>query len=311
MKKIKKCGILFLCFLMLFLLAACQKRTDVQHGEDVIYCLNKEQTGLIPITFDGLEGEVEKQVGAVLEELAKPSEDIEYTQVFPKELKINKYEVTNVIVYVDFNSAYLELSSLQEKLVRAALVKSLLQISGVQGVWISVNDTPLQNSDGTEVGLLNDDDFVENTGSSVSSYQTATLTLYFSNKEGDKLTQQKTSVRYSSNVPLEKIIVEKLMKGPRESGCYPTLNPAATLLSVTIKDGVCYVNFDSEFLNSVYDVKPEVAIYSLVNSLLEGTSAGKVQITINGVTDVSYKDTVDLSQPLQQNLELVETTEES
>ena len=43
-----------------------------------------------------------------------------------------------------------------------------------------------------------------------------------------------------------------------------------------------------------------------MNSLLEGTSAGKVQIAVNGVTDVLYKDAVDLSQAFQQNLELVE-----
>ena len=42
------------------------------------------------------------------------------------------------------------------------------------------------------------------------------------------------------------------------------------------------MNFDSEFLDSAYDVKPEVAVYSLVNSLIEGTPASKVQITING-----------------------------
>lgn len=310
MMKRKKKWLLLLCFLVLLILSACQKKTEVEVGEeDVIYCLNKTQTGLTPVPFDYHVGDVKEQVDMILKELAKPSEDIAYIQVLPEEVKVNKYSVKNVIVNVDFNAAYLELPALQEKLVRAAVVKSLLQISGVQGVWISVEDVPLQNPDGTAVGILNDDDFVENTGSSVSSYQTAKLTLFFSNKEGDKLVEQKTTVRYSSNIPIEKIIVEKLMKGPTDSECYPTLNPAATLLSVTIKDGVCYVNFDSEFLNSVYDVKPEVAVYSLVNSLLEGTSAGKVQITINGVTDVSYKDVIDLSQPFQQNLELLEENE--
>ena len=57
-------------------------------------------------------------------------------------------------------------------------------------------------------------------------------------------------------------------------------------------------------------MKPEIAIYSLVNSLLEGTTAGKVQIAVNGITDVSYKDTIDLSQPFQENLELLENAEE-
>lgn len=75
-------------------------------------------------------------------------------------------------------------------------------------------------------------------------------------------------VRYSSNVPKEKLIVEKLMQGPTGNGAYPTINPDTNLLSVTIKDHVCYVNFDSTFLTSVYDVLPEITIYSLVDSII-------------------------------------------
>lgn len=306
MIKIKKQVAVLLCFVCLLLVTACEKRTDVKPEEEAIYCLNQTQTGLIRVAYEFLDGDAETKVAAVLTELAKPAENIEYTQVLTEEVQVNQSSVKNVIANVDFNEAYLEMPSVREKLVRAAVVYSLLQLPEIQGVWLTVNGEALKNEDGTTVGVLNEDDFVENTGPSVSSYQTAGLTLYFANKTGDKLVEQNVNVRYSSNIPIEKIIVEKLMQGPKGNGCYPTLNPAATLLSVTIKDGVCYVNFDSEFLNSAYDVKPEIAVYSLVNSLLEGTSAGKVQIAVNGVTDVLYKDAVDLSQAFQQNLELVE-----
>lgn len=308
MKK-KKQPVMLLFVVLLILLTACGKRTDVAEEDEFIYCLNESGTGLIKVKFEFPEGDAAEQVEAVLDELAKPAEDIEYVQVLPETVKVNKFDVKNVVADVDLNEAYLEIPAIQEKLVRAAMVRSLLQISGIQGVWLTVDGVPLKESDGTGVGMLNGDDFVENTGSSVSSYQKETLTLYFANEAGDMLAEQKVSVRYSSNIPQEKIVVEKLMYGPKSSSVYPTLNPAATLLSVTMKDGVCYVNFDSEFLNSTYNVKPEVAIYSLVNSLLENTSAGKVQIAVNGVTDVKYKDTVDLSQPFQQNMELVEKKE--
>lgn len=299
--------LLVLCGAGLFvLLSACGKRTDVADGDDFIYCLNESMTGLVKVSFELPDEDAKGQVAAVLEELAKPAEDIEYMQVISDEVKVNSFEVKNVIVNVDLSSAYLEIPTVSEKLVRAALVRSLLQVSGIQAVRLTVEGKPLTGADGAAVGILNGDDFVENTGASVSSYQNETLTLYFANKEGDKLIRRMVNVRYSSNVPREKIIVEKLMQGPKGSSSYPTLNPEATLLSVTVKDGVCYVNFDSEFLNSTYNVKPETAIYSLVNSLLEGTTAEKVQIAVNGVTDVSYKDTIDLSQPFGENLELVE-----
>lgn len=297
------------CAVFLILMSACGKRTDVADGDDFIYCLNGSMTGLVKVSFELPDEDAEGQVAAVLEELAKPAEDIEYIQVISEEVKVNRFEVKNVIASVDLSSAYLDIPAVREKLVRAALVRSLLQIPGIQGVWLTVEGEPLTETDGTDVGMLNGDDFVENTGASVSSYQNETLTLFFANEEGDKLIERTVNIRYSSNVPREKIIVEKLMRGPKGNSSFPTLNPEATVLSVTVKDGVCYVNFDSEFLNSTYNVKPEIAIYSLVNSLLEGTSAEKVQIAVNGITDVSYKDTIDLSQPFQENLELVENAE--
>ena len=59
------------------------------------------------------------------------------------------------------------------------------------------------------------------------------------------------------------------------------------------------LNFDKTFLKGAYDVKPQVTIYSLVNSLTQGTGVGKVQISINGENHVKYMQTVDLSQPLE------------
>ena len=105
---------------------------------------------------------------------------------------------------------------------------------------------------------------------------------------------------------MEKLIVEQILKGPSQSGEYPTLNPDTKVLGVTVKEGICYVNLDENFLNVTYDVTPEVAIYSLVNSLIEGTDASKVQISVNGETKVSYMDSLDLSEPLKMNGNLVQ-----
>ena len=73
----------------------------------------------------------------------------------------------------------------------------------------------------------------------------------------------------------------------------------------TIKDHVCYVNFDSTFLTSVYDVLPEITIYSLVDSIIAGTEATQVQITINGETKAVYMEKIDLSQPLEKDMDWV------
>lgn len=309
MKKIKRMTAVLALLTVLFLIYGCAKRTDVMSGDDYIYCLNADRTGLVKITYEVPDGDAEEMAEAVLKELAKPAEDIEYVQAIPEGVEVRSCKVDNTIAYLDFNSEYLEIPKLEEKLVRAAVVRSLLCVEEIHGVWFSVNGESLRERDGTIIGLMNTDDFVENTGA-LSSYETDTLTLYFANNSGDKLVKQKVDVKYSSNISKEKLIVEKLIKGPKKSGAYPTLNPNLTLLGVTVKDGICYVTFDGEFLNSVYDVKPEVVVYSLVNSLAEGTQVEKVQIMVNGEKNVTYMDTIDLSQPLLQDMSWVENTEE-
>ncbi len=223
---------------------------------------------------------------------------------------MNTCKLEGELLYLDFNGRYTDIPPLEEKLVRAAVVQSLIRIEGISVLWISVDGEDLRDSEGQILGYQNEDDFVQNTGSSLNSYQTGTLTLYFANETGDKLTEQHMDVKYSSNMSKEKLIVEKLMKGPKKNAGYPTINPAVSLLGVTIKDGICYVNLDDEFLTGGVDVKPEITIYSIVNSLVEGTTASKVQITVNGEKNISYKDAVDLTQPLQRDMGWVENAEE-
>ena len=71
------------------------------------------------------------------------------------------------------------------------------------------------------------------------------------------------------------------------------------------KDGICYVNFDNSFLTESTDVSPELEIYSIVNSLCELSYINKVQISINGETNVKFKDSISLEYTFTRNLDIV------
>ena len=100
-----------------------------------------------------------------------------------------------------------------------------------------------------------------------------------------------------------------MLKGPMAQGAYPTINPLTKILSVNIKDGVCYVNFNEEFLNQPYNVSTDVTIYSITNSLVELPNVNKVQISISGETDILYRENVSLNNVFERNLDLITTTE--
>lgn len=311
-RKRKACPVaLCIALCMAFLLSACARRIDVEPGDEFIFCLNGERTGLVRVRFELSDGETQEQVDEVLEELRKPSEDIHYTPPIPEGVPIKGSTINYAVATVDFGKEYGELPSLEEKLVRAAVVQSLLQIPEISGVSFTVEGESLKDTDGSKIGVMNENDFVQNYGGMLSSYEETTLTLYFTDESGEMLVARNVKVRYNSNVSREKLIVEKLVNGPgKGSGAYATINPTATLLSVTVKDDTCYVNFDKEFLSGVDEVKPETVIYSIVNSLIAGSSVSKVQITVNGEKSVKYMEAVDLSQPLEWDGSLIKNEED-
>ena len=62
---------------------------------------------------------------------------------------------------------------------------------------------------------------MENTGSSLHSYQVEKFRLYFSNAKGDRLGSETVKVRYNSNTSREKVIVkntERSGEGRKLSG---------------------------------------------------------------------------------------------
>lgn len=296
MKKIQ-CLQLILCFCFLLCITACAKRTEVSNEEEFIYCLNGDGTGLVKVVYEFPLLDTAGTVEAVLDELSKPAEDISYMQPIPESVKVQSFKAEGMITTVDFSESYYELSNVDEKLLRAAVVQSLLEVNGVIGVQFTVDGEMLKETDGKIVGIMNQDDFVQSTSTALDEYQTTQITLYFANETGDALEAEKRQVNYTSNETQEKLIMENLIDGPEKTGLYPVINPQTTLLSVTTKEDVCYINLDSDFLNRSYDVKPEVIVYSIVNSVIGGSSAKKVQITVNGEKEVTFADSVDLSKP--------------
>lgn len=294
----------------LCMLCGCAKRTEVKNDDSFIYSVNGERNGLVKINYDFPGKTTEEQVNNVINELQKPAEEINYSTTIPKQIKIQQCEIRHMIVYIDLNDDYLKLPVVEQELILASLAQSIVKIPKISGIYITIDGEELIDDKGNPTGIINEDDFVQNNGSSLSSYEETELTLYFANESGDKLVKQNVQVKYSTNTSREKLIVEKLMHGPQDETAHPTISSTCTLLSVTVKDNICYVNFDSEFMSSAHDIKPEITIYSIVNSLIEGTAVNKVQIMVNGEKNVLYMNTIDLSQPLQQDLDLIQHAEE-
>lgn len=304
----KQQGIIFIMMLAcICLLSACQKTKEVKTGTVYhIYCLNNEETGIQSHEYQTETTDRSLLLQELLDQLSLTSDKLQYKAPLSGSFTLLDETFSNEQLFLNFSEEYRKQSATTEVLVRAAIVRTLSQIDGVLHISFQVKGEPLTDVFGNVVGVMGADTFIDNDGSEINTYEKARLTLYFANESGDGLRKVSRNVIYSSNISLERLVVEQWIAGPLKEDGYPVVNPETKIQSVTVKDGVCYVNLDSTFLNQTYKVSSEVLVYSLTNSLAELSNVNKVQIMVDGATDKELKDKVSLSAFFERNLEIVE-----
>ena len=302
----------FLTLVLLSGMTGCAREEKEDSGL-LLYYLNEDLSSLNTLSYLMEDGKSKADLSPqemaddMLEQLATPSGDVR--SIAPiQNFTVTGTTLQNGTLTVFLSSDYEELETVREILTRAALVNTLCQIDGVDSVSFLCGDHPLTNEDGSVVTAMNSDMFIFNSGKEIMNYEKVRLHLYFANEDGDQLVDTYRNVVYNSNISMERLVVEQVLKGPNSDVVFPTLNPAAKILSVTTRDGVCYVNLDQAFLTEPYGVTSQVAIYSLVNSLTELSSVSAVQITIEGKTGKAFMDS-SLSSAFERNLSVVRKNE--
>ena len=298
----------FVLMIMLFLAGACAQKQDEQPGYAYkVYYINSDETAIFSSEYRTQEEDQEALLKELLEQLGTVPEKLEYKAPVSGEVNLRSYTINKDQLVLDFEESYRSQSATTEVLTRAAIVRTLTQIKGIQYISFQINSEPLTDALGSLVGVMNADLFIDNEGNEINTYERVKLTLYLANEEGNKLTTVTRSVVYNSNIPMERLILEQLIAGPLEGEkAYPTINQNTKIVSVNVKDGTCYVNLDNTFLTQTCPVSSEVTIYSITNSLAEQPGINKVQISINGDANVNYKENINLSTFFERNLGLLE-----
>ena len=293
----------------LALFTACGEEQVDQTRVYPVYYINNAETKIEMHEHYMVAQELEDQVTELLNTLATTPAKLEYKAPLGMGFQVQNVEVKMGKVQLDVTESYYDMSVTTEVLVRAAIVRTLTQLSQINFVSITVNGNPLRDSLGNIVTTMNWDQFVENDGNAINTYEEVTLKLYFANEAGDGLIAANRTKEYNTNISLEKLIVEELIKGPSVEGLFPTINPSTKVASVTVRDGVCYVNLDETFLNQLYNVTPEVTIYSITNSLVELSNVNRVQISVNGDNSGTYREKYSLTTYFERNPDIVTTLE--
>lgn len=292
-------------FLSLFSFGGCGKKEKEEQSYQVFY-LNMEATKIAPVSID-IEDDVspDEALGKLIDALYVSPDKTELRPTLTESIKVNNYSLNTYLISVDFSKEYYDMTPTEEILVRAAIVRTLCQVEGGKYCIFSVDGEPLLSSSGAVVGSMGIDSFVENPGAAINSTDEKNLTLYFANEDGTMLVKETRTVHYSTNVSLEKLVVEQLIEGPMNKNLQATIPSATKIISVSVMDGICYVNFDTNFENQNLEIAEQVVLFSIVNSLIELPTVSKVQISINGDSSGKCRFNYDLSKLYEYESDVV------
>ena len=284
---------------------ASSPQTSAEAGRYDIYYSDTDNTGLVTRpyrpkseTFDGILRELLEQF--------RYAPDDEVISALPGGVSINSYSMGVDDLTVDFNASYLGLNNVQEVLARAGIVKTLVQLPGVRNVSVTVDSQPLTEPDGTVVGPMNADTFVESQGNEINSYRHADLKLYFADQAGDQLIEEERGALFSSNLIPERVVVENVLQGPQDSGLRAVCYQDVPINNVFVDKGICVVDLGGRINDeSGMSIDPEVVLYAIVNSLMDSCEIEGVRLEIDGRSDVRLRSQVNLDQVFTKNSSLI------
>lgn len=279
---------------VILLLSGCEKQK--QENGYTLYYVNTAGTRLVENsyvpsaqTFDEL---MEELIGKIEQPPAGAKSPLHSS------VSIEGYERGIDALRIDFSKEYYDLGNTAEVLLRAAVVKTFSQIPGVTKVMLTVEQEQLCDAQGQPVPAMDAESFIDTKEGGINSYLYAKLALYFPNKDGSKLVKEMRNFHYSSNMVLERVVIEQLIEGPEESG-RAVLSNSTKIQSISIKDGICTVNFDSEVnkVPSENTADAKTALYAIVDSICETCDGiSGVRFEIEGERDVLFRENIDLNQ---------------
>ncbi|MCR5674160.1 MAG: GerMN domain-containing protein [Lachnospiraceae bacterium] len=300
--------------LLLALLAGCAKEEApavLEDGGFQVYYVSNDEAEIIAAAYEPAcdPADTQAAVAEFTAQLETIPSMLEYEAPISGKIELLDWTLQEQLLTLNFSEYYAEVDATKEILTRAAIVRTLSQIPGIENIAFQVEGVPLTDAQGEVVGNMTADTFIYNAGREINTYEKVQLTLFFADGTGAKLLPVYRTVVYNSNILMERLIVEQLIAGPKtdgnDLGFYPTLNPACGIANISVRDGICYVSLDENFMVQTNPVTPQATIYSIVNSLAELPEVSRVQISVQGDTSMDFMDAMPLSAMYTRNLDIV------
>ncbi|MGM9552391.1 MAG: GerMN domain-containing protein [Clostridia bacterium] len=298
-----------LCVATVFSLSACLSSNSTE-SEINIYFKGISTNDLVveKVKYTNSQNTVDMANFAMKRLITGPENDF-LASTLPQGTEYGKISVKNEIANVDFSKEFTACSGVDELIARFSVVRTLCDIPGISAVVITVEGLPLvSNSTGKEVGLISKKDIVLDVTTNVDTEsETTLLQLYFASSDATYLKAETRKVVTADTVSIEKTVINELLKGPSSHELIAVIPSGTKLHNIETRDGVCYVNFSSDFVSKFSGGTNTglLIVYSIVNSLCSLENVDSVQILIEGEKGATFGDFV-FDEPLLEKQSIVQ-----
>ena len=293
----KKFTCLLLCAALLLSLAGCSAPSD---SVTVRFYYRRAVTEFG--TTDGIISAEQRQLpdaGSDTDSLLQlyfngPQED-GLTSPFPRSSAVLDWEIVDKTMVLTMNEDFGVLTDVELSIACACICKTLTELLPVTHVQIQLKN-----------GLLGGKKHLLLSESDVSLYdngldQSRTeFTVYYTDSQRRYLIAEEIYVNLATESDVIAYLMDAMMSPPENSGLFSTLPRRTELLDYSIDDGICTINFSTEFERNAWDrcEAQLLTLLSVVNTLTQLEEIQQVEFASGGNLLVSYMN-LTISEPFE------------
>ncbi len=253
-------------------------KTDVD-----FYFINSAGTGIVSTRKSVRYTDDNDLVNNTIEKLRRGPSNRKLGEVMPRDTQIKRVVLMESgRLTVEFSQEFLLEDASKNVLNTYAVVKTLCSTPCVSEVKVLVEGKPIRDRDGNRLDYISASDI--NIETEEYHSEVRKVALYFANDTKTQLVREMRSIKITDQQPIEQYIINELIEGTDKKNSKSLLSDDTVLVSVDVEDNICYLNFKSNFLteNSGVETHEKLVVYSIVNSLTELQTIGRVQFYMDG-----------------------------
>lgn len=237
----------------------------------------------------------------LIEALLRGPQSEDLYSPFPANVSLRFLIVEGKTVWVDLSEEYGSLSGIDLTLADYCIALTLCQLPEIENVKITVEGENFHNRN--RQTLREGDVLLSGIEEEPDTFLAA---LYFPDSSGKALTVEYRQVVRTEDRDAVEIVMEELLYGPMEGGGSRSLPAGTRTRSLSVRDGICYVDLSREFVTNAPQTAEEAGLtmYALINTLCVRSGVSQVQLLIEG-EKVEYYGSVSVRTPLSANFDLV------